>query len=683
MKRALLLLFVLTTFSIINAQDFTQETKQQRDERMEWGREARFGMFIHWGLYSIPAGEWNGVKTYAEWIRTQAQIPLEEYDKFVSQFNPVKFNADDWIKMAKNAGMKYIVITSKHHDGFCLFDSKYTDFDIMSTPFRRDVLHELSEACKKEGIKLCFYHSIMDWHHPDYLPRRDWEKTRSTEGADYERFVIYLKNQLKELETNYGDLGVLWFDGEWEKTWSDERGRDLYNYVRSLEPQIIVNNRVSSARGGMEGFTIEGGFAGDFGTPEQTIPATGLPGVDWEACMTMNDYWGYNKNDKNWKSVKEILQMLADIASKGGNYLLNVGPTAEGVFPLESIERLEKIGDWMKKNGEAIYGTSASPFRKLDWGRCTQKIIHDVTRLYLHVFDWPVDGKLTVPGIYNEPKNAFILIDERKTPLAIERKEDALLISVPVKSPDENNSIIVLDISGMADVNNPPLIEADGNIFVDSHVVTIKSEQDNVEIYYTLDGSEPTIKSQKSGGKIIITNSAVVSARSFRNGKPVSAVAKNKFTKVVPEASVKIENPEPGISYKYFEGKWKKLPDFNSMKALKDGTVPSFVMIDERATDNFGIEYSGFIKIPADGVYNFFTSSDDGSRLFIGEKLVVDNDLEHGAVERSGSIALAKGFHPIRVLFFESAGGEELKVLYRGVGIMKKEIPADVLFHSK
>ncbi len=683
MKKILLLLYVIIAFLITNAQDFTQETKQQRDERMEWWREARFGMFIHWGLYSIPAGEWNGVKTYAEWIRTQAQIPVEEYDKLVEQFNPAKFNADDWVRTAKNAGMKYIVITSKHHDGFCLFDSKYTDFDIMSTPFKRDVLKELSEACKKEGIKLCFYHSIMDWHHPDYLPRRDWEKTRSTEDADFERFVVYLKNQLKELETNYGNLGVLWFDGEWEKTWSDERGRDLYNYVRSIQPQIIVNNRVSSARGGMEGFTVEGGFAGDFGTPEQTIPATGLPGVDWEACMTMNDYWGYNKNDKNWKSVKEILQMLADIASKGGNYLLNVGPTAEGVFPQESIERLAEIGEWMKKNGQAIYGTSASPFRKLDWGRCTQKINADGTRLYLHVFDWPADGKLIVPGIYNEPKTAFVLADEKKTSLAAERKEDALILSVPVKAPDANNSVIVLDVVGKADVNNPPLIEADGNIFVDSHEVTIKSEHDNIEIYYTLDGSEPTIKSQKSDGKIVLTNSAEISARCFRNGKPVSAVAKDIFTRVVPEASLKVENPEPGVSYKYFEGKWNKLPDFSSMKSLKEGTVPNFLIIDEKVSDNFGIEYSGFIRIPADGVYNFFTSSDDGSRLFIGEKLVVDNDLEHGAVEKSGSIALAKGFHPIRVLFFESAGGEELKVFYRGVGILKQEIPANVLFHSK
>src|SRR6266850_841606 len=218
-----------------------QESQSDYAARMKWWSEARFGLFIHWGLYSIPAGEWKGQTGYGEWIRHSAHIPVGEYDKFLEQFNPVKFNADTWVRAAKEAGMKYIVITSKHHDGFCLFDSKFTDFDVMSTPFKRDILRELAEACRKEGMKLCFYHSIMDWHHPDYLPRRPWETTRTSEGADFERFVRYVKNELKELLTNYGDIGVLWFDGNWESTWSNDRGRDLYNYVRSLQPNIITN----------------------------------------------------------------------------------------------------------------------------------------------------------------------------------------------------------------------------------------------------------------------------------------------------------------------------------------------------------------------------------------------------------------------------------------------------------
>jgi alpha-L-fucosidase len=427
----------------------------ERDSRMAWWREARFGLFIHWGLYAIPAGEWNGETSHAEWIRTTAQIPLEVYDGFVSQFNPLKFDAGEWVRMAKEAGMKYIVITSKHHDGFCLFDSRYTDFDVMSTPFGRDILKELSEACRQAGIKMCWYHSIMDWHHPDYLPRRDWEKDRSVEGADFDRYVQHMKNQLAELVGNYGEIGVLWFDGEWEKTWNHERGRDLYEYVRGLQPSIIINNRVDVGRAGMQGLTKDGEYVGDFGTPEQEIPATGLPGVDWETCMTMNDHWGYNKNDDNWKSAEDLIRKLADIASKGGNFLLNIGPTAEGEFPPPSVERLRAIGRWMKINGQAIYGTQASPFKTLEWGRCTQERVNGGTRLYLHVFDWPADGKLVVPGISNAPRKAYLLADAEGKNLPLKKVKGEIVITVPDEAPDPADSVVVVEIKGLPELSSP------------------------------------------------------------------------------------------------------------------------------------------------------------------------------------------------------------------------------------
>jgi alpha-L-fucosidase len=424
------------------------------DSRMAWWREARFGLFIHWGLYAIPAGEWNGETNHAEWIRTTARIPLEVYERFVGQFNPRKFEAEEWVRMAKEAGMKYIVITSKHHDGFCLFDSRYTDFDVMATPFGRDILKELSAACRRAGIRMCWYHSIMDWHHPDYLPRRDWETDRSSEGADFDRYVQYMKGQLAELVGNYGEIGVLWFDGEWESTWNHTRGRDLYEYVRRLQPSIIINNRVDVGRSGMQGLTKSGEYAGDFGTPEQEIPSTGLPGVDWETCMTMNDNWGYNKNDNNWKSSRELVRKLADIASKGGNFLLNVGPTAEGEFPPPSVERLRAIGNWMKTNGEAIYGTQASPFKALEWGRCTQKPNKSGSRLFLHVFDWPSDGKLVVPGIVNAPRRAFLLADPAKKNLPLKRAAEAIVITVSGEAPDQDNSVVVLDVKGIPEVKD-------------------------------------------------------------------------------------------------------------------------------------------------------------------------------------------------------------------------------------
>ncbi len=422
------------------------------DARMGWWRDARFGLFIHWGLYAIPAGEWQGNTNHTEWIKHTAQIPHDQYDRLVSQFNPVKFDADHWVRSARAAGMKYIVITSKHHDGFCLFDSNYTDYDIMSTPFQRDIMKELAEASRRHGLRICWYHSIMDWYHPDYLPRRPWEQ-RSAEGANLDRYRTHLKNQVRELLTNYGPVGVMWFDGEWEDTWTHEHGQDLFHFVRGIDPRVIINNRVDKGRGGMAGLTTDERFAGDFGTPEQEIPATGLPGVDWETCMTMNDHWGYNRFDDSWKSAENLIRKLADIASKGGNFLLNVGPTASGEFPPPCIERLRAIGEWMDVNGEAIYGTQASPFASLPWGRCTQKRLDSgTTRLYLHVFDWPEDGCLLVPGIRNDPRWAALLSDTDCNPLPVARDDDALVIHLPEYAPDPINSVVILDIVGTPEV---------------------------------------------------------------------------------------------------------------------------------------------------------------------------------------------------------------------------------------
>jgi len=420
-----------------------------KDSRMEWWKEARFGMFIHWGLYAVPAGEWKGEKVpgIGEWIMERAKIPVSEYEPLTEQFNPVKFDAEQWVQIAKNAGMKYIVITSKHHDGFCLWDTKYTDYDVIdATPFKRDILAELAEECQKQGIKLCFYHSIMDWHHPDaQAPFYPKYNDTSKSNPNFDRYVeYYLKGQLKELVQNYGPLGIMWFDGEWVKDWTREMGWDMFEYCLSLQPDIIVNNRVGNGRQGMRGLSKSDEFAGDYGTPEQEIPATGLPGVEWETCMTMNNTWGYKFYDNNWKSREDLLHKLVDIASKGGNFLLNVGPTAEGLIPSPSVERLAAIGEWMKVNSESIYGTTASPLGEVPWGRCTAK----PGKLYLHVFDWPTNGKLEVTGLKNKVKRAYLLADKKRSGLLVTRESmEKIVITVPSKAADPFNTVIVLQIN--------------------------------------------------------------------------------------------------------------------------------------------------------------------------------------------------------------------------------------------
>jgi alpha-L-fucosidase len=449
----------VATASADDAKSPVTETPAQHDARMAWWREARFGMFIHWGLYSQAAGVWDGKPTSGagEWMMNDKQIPLSQYARLVSQFNPVKFDADAWVRAAKGAGMKYIVITSKHHEGFGMFPSSLTDWCVKSTPFGRDPLKELAAACQKEGLKLCFYHSIMDWHSPLYAPRKPWNDI-ATDPPDFDAYDAYLKGQLKELLSgDYGPIGVVWFDGQWEDTWTYGRGVDLFNYVRSLAPNIIINDRVGTNHKLLPGQI----HVGDYKTPEQTIPPNGFgKGVDWETCMTMNDTWGYKTNDDTWKSTETLVRNLIDCASKGGNYLLNVGPTGEGLIPDPSIERLKEVGRWMDANGTAIYGTTASPFsRRLPWGRCTTKISGSTTTLYLHVFDWPGDGRLLVPGLKNKIKTACLLTDPGKAKLATKNRKDGVLISLPMAAPDRISSTIVLELGERPEVQLMPLTQ--------------------------------------------------------------------------------------------------------------------------------------------------------------------------------------------------------------------------------
>ncbi len=410
-------------------------------DHMAWWRDARFGMFVHWGLYSVLAGEWGGKSNYAEWIRNNAKIPIDEYEKLLGRFNPTEFDADRLASLAADAGAKYLVITTKHHDGFCLFDTKQTDFNVMRTPYKRDIMRMVADACRRHGVKPCWYHSIMDWHHPDYLPRRDWEGgTRPVSGAQFERYVKYLHAEVEELLTHYGDIGVLWFDGEWENTWTRQLGLDLQDRVRALSPNIIINSRVAPKQSSGLNAKLAKAEIGDFSTPEQEIPDRGIPGVDWESCVTMNDNWGYNRADHNFKSVSKLVNMLVETASKGGNLLLNVGPTGEGSVPPESVDRLKGIGAWMRVHGDAIRGTEASPFDNAGF-RATRK----GKLAYCFVPEWPESRQILLPKLQVAPRRAWMLGDAARTALTLRISDAGVIVSLPDRPSDSVCSVVACE----------------------------------------------------------------------------------------------------------------------------------------------------------------------------------------------------------------------------------------------
>ena len=433
------------------------ETRAQRNERMAWWRAARFGMFIHWGLYSIPAGTWDGkrIPSVGEWIMNTASIPVADYKALAPQFNPTEFSAETIVSLAKAAGQKYIVITAKHHDGFAMFDSKANDFNIVAaTPFKRDPLRELAEECKKQGVKLGFYYSQdQDWTAPggaayktgDHQPPTfHWDPAQNGDFATY----LHTKAipQMKELLTNYGDFPVvIWFDTP-TKDMTPELAGEIVELLNQ-HPNLIWNNRLG------------GGYKGDTETPEQYIPATGYPGEDWESCMTMNDTWGYKSYDDNFKSTETLLRNLIDIASKGGNYLLNIGPDSHGVVPAAEVERLQQVGKWIDVNGEAIYGTQPTLFGSeagsfsatekdhegkpkfiaaWDWRSTTTS-----NKIYISIFNWPANNTFHLDKLPRKVKSAYLLADKKH--LKLTHTGNSLDIHLPEKALDPIATVVVLN----------------------------------------------------------------------------------------------------------------------------------------------------------------------------------------------------------------------------------------------
>jgi len=435
------------------------QTTAPLPERMIWWKNAKFGMFMHWGVYSKCGGEWKGAANHAEWLQFTAKIPLAEYTDYARTFNPDKFNADAWVKIAKDAGMKYLVITSKHHDGVAMYDSASSAHNVVKLAgLKFDPLKQLAEACQKQGIRFCVYYSLgRDWQDPDVATGGigkmksgwrsnliDYPDEAKKDFAKY--FERKVKPQVRELLTNYGPIGVMWFDTP--ERISPAQSQELLELIHSLQPDCIVNQRI-------------GNKLGDYGTPEQSIPAE-VSTKPWETCMTMSGKWSYNKADHAWKSSDTLLRNLIDIVSKGGNYLLNVGPTGEGVIPAPAGERLETIGSWLRVNGAAIYGCGPTPFGAelgtfskteknkqgkpkflptAEW-RATSK----PGKVYIHLFQWP-SVKLNIPAVKGKIAKAYLLADPVRKGIKVTQTDTGVSITLPGNAPDEVVSVLCFDLA--------------------------------------------------------------------------------------------------------------------------------------------------------------------------------------------------------------------------------------------
>jgi alpha-L-fucosidase len=402
-------------------------------EARQWFQNAKFGLFIHWGVYSVPGR--------GEWVMNVEKIPIAEYEKFAPQFNPTAFDAAAWVALAKAAGMKYITITSKHHDGFAMFDSKVSDWDIVErTPYGRDPLKMLADECHKQGIKLFFYYSQLDWHHPDYFPRGQTGQTAGRpESGDWDRYIAYMDAQLSELLTNYGEVGGIWFDGMWDKPNADWHLERTYALIHRLQPQALVGSNHHKVPFQGEDFQmfekdLPGGKTSGF-NPEQEVGNLPL-----ETCETINNSWGYNAGDKSFKSTRDIIRYLVRAAGNDANFLLNIGPRPDGTIQPEFQARLREVGAWLAKYGDSVYGTRNGPVTPRPWGVSTRK----GDKVYLHILEWP-DETLALPAFEGTIKSAKFMKDG--SPATITRdKEYGLLLKIPRAAVDEYDTVVEIDL---------------------------------------------------------------------------------------------------------------------------------------------------------------------------------------------------------------------------------------------
>jgi alpha-L-fucosidase len=435
MKPVKFLPIVICLFSVVATPATAQATyapSPENSNAREWFQDARFGLFIHWGVYSVLGD--------GEWVMNNQQIPVELYEKIPNFFNPTAFDPKEWVEMVKAAGMKYITITSKHHDGFAMYDSKVSDYDVVDrTPYKKDIIKMLADECHRQGIKLFLYHSQLDWHHPDYYPRgRTGGSTGRPDSGDWNRYLDYMDTQLTELLSNYGEIGGIWFDGMWDKPDADWRLEKTYSLIHKLQPSALVGSNHHRAPYPGE----------DFQMFEKDLPGHNTTGfsadskvgdVPLETCETINNSWGFNLKDTRNKSSRDLIQYLIKAAGYNANFLLNVGPMPNGKIQPDHIILLKQIGEWLSKNGETIYGTEGGPLSARDWGVTTQK----GNRVFVHILDWQ-DESLLIPSWGKKVRTARLFADG--TPVKFVQNNYGIVIHVPKAQHNDIDTIVELEV---------------------------------------------------------------------------------------------------------------------------------------------------------------------------------------------------------------------------------------------
>lgn len=667
-----------------------------------WWRDARFGMFIHWGLYAEAAGTWHRrfLGGWTEWLLSKGQIdPVAYQRELLPRFDPAGFDADAIVSAAKRAGMGYIVITTKHHEGFCLWDSDDSPSDIGMTPFaarERSPLKELADACKREGVRLGFYYSLLDWHDADYLPRRAWDQ-RPSDGVDYARYAQRMQTHLEELlGGQFGEIDILWGDGDWEHGPEAHGSRELIAHARELQPGLLVNNRWS--------------LPGDYDTPENTIPDAPLP-RPWETCMTMNESWGYTPRVATYKPAAELVRMLADIASKDGNFLLNVGPDGDGRLDAVAMERLAAIGDWMGRNGESIRGTRGAGTihapAVYPWGRLT---VREAAAgqgaggggsLYLHVFEKPESGEIVLPGLAATVNAVSVLglAGIGGEPITFTQRGADGLVTLPSgvhSNGSTMDTVIKLELAGWPPIAGEPRPSAEAGLFEGALALGFEVAPGS-EVLVTTDGSEP-----RAGGlttraihsvddTVPLTVTSRVRARSVVRGVTTGEEFAGTYTLATPWPALAGASGQlkatllkggagqfsgapgaTGFDLQQLQPQGEPAPEVRSLE-VRDISLPLEAGLPE---DNFAVQFDGVIDIPSTGIWTFWLTSDDGSMLWIDGRPVVDNDGPHGAKEVRGQAPLSAGAHTIRVGFFEGGGAATLCLEWAGPGFVRGAVPA-------